>query len=148
MGTKNVTLPCCATIQTFPPTCAKTAVTDEGSTSLNPTLKDYENELLIPVRIKRARPPQYAEPNKSQRTKQYRFRKAARGSRSQEALSIMLSNMATPPLLWHSLGWIWTNLSTIQQSLVFILAYPCDLDQRKESNCTDITAFLTHWCWS
>lgn len=144
MGTKKCNAPVLCLAHNLPPACAKKTKIDKGSTSLYPTLKDCENELWPPVRIKKGdRAPQKPEPNKSQQTKQYRSREAARGTRSQEAQSIMLSKIATPPFLWHSLGWITTNLSTIQQSLLFILAYPCDLDQRKERKAINNSFFNT-----
>lgn len=145
MGTKKCNAPVLCLSHNLPPACAKKAMTDKGSTSLYPTLKSCENELWPPVRIKKGLGPHSNQsPTKASKKKQYRSREAARGTRSQEARSIMLSKIATPPFLWHSLGWITTNLSTIQQSLVFTLAYPCDLVQRQERKAINNTAFLTH----
>lgn len=149
MGTKKCNAPVLCLAHNLPPACAKKAMTDKGSMSLYPTLKDCENELWPPERIKKGQGPHSIQSStKASKGKQYRSREAARGTGSQEAWSIMLSKIATPPFLWHSLGWITTNLSTIKQTLVFTLPYSCDLDQRKERKAIDNTAFLTHQCWS
>lgn len=148
MGTKKCNAPVLCLAHNLPPACAKKTKTDKGSTSLYPTLKDCENELWPPVRIKKGTGPHRnqspTKASKQSSTDPERLH-VAQGHKKPSLLCYPRSpRLLSFDTAWGELQQIWAQYSSLCCS--FWRIHATWIREKKGKQL--ITAFLKHQCWS